>query len=277
MDSSEVLIILPAPYIAIKSNVVKKMMYKLLRKNILKYLNFYKIKYDILNFSTSKFFLYTKDSKKAMASLKYCFGIEKFFLAKRVKFKDFDDLINKSFELSFKKLKSSKESFCVRTKSYNKKIKSKDIEISLGEKILSKNNRLKVNLTNPKIKVSLFVYEDRFLIYFDEIVGPKGIPVGVQGISAFFGKDKKDSEVIVKSLLKNGVRVLLIKELNKVNLNDLKNYNLLDEFKILNLDEAKELYKNDRIKAFFTDTKSLKEKEEFDKLIKEKTFAPLLV
>ncbi len=266
-------IVVVAPEISLKSNKVQKRIHSILKKNIASYLEKENISLGVISFGSGRLFVETNKTKEAIVSLKNCFGIHLLIESQKEQTNSTEEIIEKGLEISSGKIK---ESFAVRCKSFNNKIKSKQIEIELGSKILENNKKTKVNLGAPKTQLNIIVFDKKSFFYFDSVLGAEGMPVGSQGNVALIGKNKNKLKQLAISLLKTGCRIKLIKSENKIVL-DLEKYNNSKELESISVEDAREMLANNRINGIFCDALNLEEKKEFDSLIGEKTFAPLIL
>jgi len=262
------LILTLSPEICLKSKQVRTFYEKFLKKNIIEYLKFDKIPYSQITILGARIYIFSEQTEKALKSLKNCFGIYKFTLAQENEISHFDELIDLGSEIGVEKLNGT---FAVRAKSFDKDIKSKKIEELLGERILKKNPKLKVDLSKPKTQLNCILIGKKAYFYFEEIFGAKGMPIGTQGVVALIGQDKFEIKKIAFGLLKNGCRVLTVDN----EINGLAKWNNCLELKDISLDEAKESHSQGRIKAFFCDAKNICEKEKIEEKIETKPFSPL--
>jgi len=262
------LIVTLSPEICLKSKQVRIFYEKFLKKNILEYLKFDGVLYSQIVVRGGRMYIFSEESEKALVSLKNCFGIYKFALAQENEISHFDDLVKIGSQTGAEKLKGT---FAVRAKSYDKDIKSKQIQELLGEKILQKSPALKVDLSNPKTQLNCILIGKKVYFYFEEMPGAKGMPIGTQGVVALLGKDKCELKKIAIGLLKTGCRVLTV----DCELKGVAKWNNCLEPKDISLDEAKDSYAQGRIKSFFCDAKNMYEKEKIEAKIETKPFSPL--
>jgi len=163
MFKSNCLIITLSPEICLKSTQVRIFYEKFLKKNIIEYLKFDGIKYSQIMVRGGRMYLFSEEAEKALSSLKNCFGIYKFTVAQESEIRHFDDLLKIGTEVGVEKLKGT---FAVRAKSYDKDIKSSQIQELLGEKILNKNPVLKVDLSSPKTQLNCILIGKKVYFYF---------------------------------------------------------------------------------------------------------------
>ena len=257
-----------APEICLKSSQVRIFYERILKKNIIEYLKFDGIDYSQIIVRSGRMYIFSNQADKVVDSLKNCFGIYKFALAEEREINSIEEIATLGAELAIDELDGT---FAVRAKSYDKDVRSKEIEQLTGSKILEKKPELKVNLSKPDTQLNCILIGKKAYFYFKEIPGPKGMPIGTQGVVALIGKDKNSLKRIALGLLKTGCRVCTV----DLELTGLARYNNCSEPKVISLDEAKESYSLGRIKAFFCDCENEYEKEKVEKLIQTKPFSPL--
>ena len=251
MFKTNCVLALLSPEISLKSNTVQKRFHAMLKDNIkfdikssgAKYLNIY--------YRTGRFFIDTTEPKKVIDALKNTFGLFQLIEVQKEKIILKEEILSKGLELCL----DFKGTFAIRCKSRGNDIKSLDMERELGAGVVEKKN-LKVNLTKPDNQLNVLIFADKTYFYFKGISGAKGMPVGVQGKVALFGENKD----LTFYLHKFGCRVINV-----------------DKTSSESIEKAKKLYKETKVKAFFCDAKSIKERKEFDKLAGVKVFAPLIV
>jgi adenylyl- and sulfurtransferase ThiI len=268
MLESNTVICLLSPEISLKSAKVKDRLECIAKENIIKYLKANKVKPTNIFMRSARIFIETNETKKVIKVLKNCFGIFALIEAQKTDSVELEELKKIAIEIGKDKIKGT---FAMRAKSHNKKFKSKELEIEIGGAIVEEFS-VKVNLSAPQTQLNILLFDKNAFYYFDSACGAKGMPVGAQGTVALIGKDKSTSEKIAKKLLKCGCRVKLIADFDL----DLKEFNSMEEIKKVSLEELEKLRKNDKIKAVFSDSTNLEEKEKIDDLLKEKTFAPLI-
>lgn len=81
---------------------------------------------------------------------------------------------------------------------------SRDIEIYFADKLLSSYTRLKVDLTNPQLKVSVEVRRSAAFVFFEEICGPGGLPRGTGGRMLALLSGGIDSPVAAYQAMRRG-------------------------------------------------------------------------
>lgn len=117
---------------------------------------------------------------------------------------NYEDVLKKSLEIMDK----NKKTFKVVTKRSDKdfEIKSMDYSRHLGGLIL-KNSSYKVDVHNPEVILNVEIRKEGTYIYTDEIKGPGGYPVGVQGKGLLMLSGGIDSPVAGYLAMKRGVNV----------------------------------------------------------------------
>jgi adenylyl- and sulfurtransferase ThiI len=219
----------------------------------------------------------SSEPEKVAAALKKCFGIHAISIAQRTEFTSVEALSEKGVEIS--KNIISKGTFAVRAKSHLKEISSKEIDCLMGEKILSANKKLKVNLSKPGKTVHCIVWGEEAFFYFESEAGAGGFPIGSQGSVALIlsGKQKKDL-ALGWLLMRSGCKVLPVteKKFSKV-FEKLREWNSLNNFKEVSQEEAKCRFEEGRILAFFTSEVAANRIEKINSAVGEKVFAPFIL
>lgn len=106
------------------------------------------------------------------------FGIRKIILAKKIKFKDLNDLKKKVKRLFAKRVKNKTFGVRVKRKGIHN-FNSLEAEREIGRELVEKRGR--VNLTSPDIWVKLEIENNDSFIIEREIEGSGGLPLGTQG------------------------------------------------------------------------------------------------
>jgi hypothetical protein len=278
MFSPNCVVLLPFSEIAIKGNVVRGFMEKKLKKNICSYLGHYNADYKEIISTAGRMIIHSKEPQKIVSSLEKCFGISAFFLAKETEYSSLEDLCIQVAELCKSKVESG--TFAVRGRSFAKAFGSKKLNEELGGALLDAYPQLKVKLVDPQHEVFCIAFEKKAYFYFEKIAGANGMPVGTQGRAGLLltkESEKKDLIKMGKNLLKTGCALALISDGEKdFDLSELMEYNSFKALKVHSIEEAKELYSLEDIRAFFSTAKTIKQAEVDSKLIGVKVFAPQL-
>ena len=268
MFKANTVICVLAPEISLKSAKVKERLEAIAKENIIKYLKANKIAFSNVFFRSARIFIETEETKKVIETLKNCFGVFALIEAQRNDSTELETVCETCVLLCKGIIK---DTFAVRCKIFNKGIKSRDVEMKAGSKILD-NFSVKVNLSAPKTQINALVFEKQAFYYFDSIPGAKGMPVGAQGTIVLIGKNKTNSEKLAKKLLRTGCRVKLIADFDL----PLEEFNAMEKIQKITLEEIAKLKRNDKINAIFSDSTMLGERSKIDDLVNEKTFAPLI-
>lgn len=135
--------------------------------------------------------------------LKKIFGIHGISIVYKVN-NNYEEVLKKSLEI----MNKDKKTFKVITKRSDKdfNIKSMDYSRHLGGLIL-KNSNYKVDVHNPEITLNIEIRKEGTYIYTDEIKGPGGYPVGVQGKGLLMLSGGIDSPVAGYLAMKRGVNL----------------------------------------------------------------------
>ena len=150
----------------------------------------------------SRMFIKCEDEIVAQ-KLKKIFGIHGISIVYKVN-NNYEEVLKKSLEIMDK----NKKTFKVITKRSDKDfdIKSMDYSRHLGGLIL-KNSNYKVDVHNPEITLNVEIRKEGTYIYTDEIKGPGGYPVGVQGKGLLMLSGGIDSPVAGYLAMKRGVNI----------------------------------------------------------------------
>ena len=167
-------------------------------KNILGNIN-YNMKSD-----RSRIYIESNDIDLVVEKLKNIFGIHSIVIAYKVD-NNSDTIINSVLELV---KNESFKTFKVDTKRADKRfmIHSMDFNKMVATKIL-KNMDVKVDVHNPELHIKIEIRVEGTFIYFNEIKGLGGYPVGIQGKSLLMLSGGIDSPVAGYLALKRGVDI----------------------------------------------------------------------
>ena len=167
-------------------------------KNILVSLN-YTMKSD-----RSRIYIESNDIDLVVEKLKNIFGIHSIVIAYKVD-NNSDTIINSVLELV---KNESFKTFKVDTKRADKRfmIHSMDFNKMVATKIL-KNMDVSVDVHNPELHIKIEIRVEGAFIYFNEIKGLGGYPVGIQGKSLLMLSGGIDSPVAGYLALKRGVDI----------------------------------------------------------------------
>ena len=268
MFKANTVICILAPEISLKSAKVRERLEAIAKENIIKYLKANQIVFSNVFLRSARIFIETEETTKVVKILANCFGVFALIQAQKDSVIELENICENCALLCKGIIK---DTFAVRCKSFNKRIKSRDVEMKAGSKILDAFTT-KVNLSAPKTQINALVFEKQVFYYFDSIPGARGMPVGAQGTIVLIGKDKTNSEKLAKKLLRTGCRVKLIADFDL----NLEEFNAMEKIQKITLEEIAKLKRNDKINAIFSDSTNLEERSKIDDLVNEKTFAPLL-
>ena len=150
----------------------------------------------------SRMFIKCEDELVAQ-KLKKIFGIHGISIVYKVN-NNYEEVLKKSLDI----MDNNKKTFKVITKRSDKDfyIKSMDYSRHLGGLIL-KNSNYKVDVHNPEITLNVEIRKEGTYIYTDEIKGPGGYPVGVQGKGLLMLSGGIDSPVAGYLAMKRGVNI----------------------------------------------------------------------
>ena len=122
--------------------------------------------------------------------------------------KDFDDILEKAPEYAAPYLEDAK-TFKVEAKRSDKRFpyKSPEISAQVGGKILSRFPRLKVDVHNPDVTVTVEVRDFGAYIRCAAIRGQGGMPVGTSGLATVLISGGIDSPVAAYMMAKRGLKL----------------------------------------------------------------------
>ena len=167
-------------------------------KNILGNIN-YSMKSD-----RSRIYIESSDIDTVVEKLKNIFGIHSIVIAYKVD-NNIDTIIDSVYDLV---KNESFNTFKVDTKRADKRfeIHSMDFNKMVATKIL-KNMNVSVDVHNPELYIKIEIRVEGTFIYFNEIKGLGGYPVGIQGKSLLMLSGGIDSPVAGYLALKRGVDI----------------------------------------------------------------------
>ncbi|MBO4493801.1 MAG: tRNA 4-thiouridine(8) synthase ThiI [Ruminococcus sp.] len=125
--------------------------------------------------------------------------------------KDFEDICNKSYEYLDEVL-SCARTFKVNAKRSDKAfpMKSPEICMELGGKLLEKFPNLTVDVKNPEVTVTVEIRDENAFVHAENIKGAGGLPVGSSGKALLLLSGGIDSPVAGYMMAKRGVHIAAI-------------------------------------------------------------------
>ncbi len=125
--------------------------------------------------------------------------------------KDFDDICNKSYEYLDEVL-SCARTFKVNAKRSDKAfpMKSPEICMELGGKLLERFPHLTVDVRNPEVTVTVEIRDENAFVHAENIKGAGGLPVGSSGKAMLLLSGGIDSPVAGYMMAKRGVHIAAI-------------------------------------------------------------------
>ncbi|MDE6476797.1 MAG: tRNA 4-thiouridine(8) synthase ThiI, partial [Mycoplasmoidaceae bacterium] len=120
--------------------------------------------------------------------------------------KNFDKLVD---EITNKISLKETTTFKIETKRHDKSYELNSMEFSrkLGHYLLINNKNLKVDVKQPKIKITVEIHKENFIYYFERIKGLGGFPIGCGGKVLMLISGGIDSPVAAHLLMKKGYKV----------------------------------------------------------------------
>ena len=125
--------------------------------------------------------------------------------------KDFEDICNKSYEYLDEVL-SSARTFKVNAKRSDKAfpMKSPEICMELGGKLLERFPNLTVDVKDPEVTVTVEIRDENAFVHAENIKGAGGLPVGSSGKALLLLSGGIDSPVAGYMMAKRGVHIAAI-------------------------------------------------------------------
>ncbi len=176
---------------------------KTLKNNIIQRLRDFNV--EIISDKARMFIIPNKDNYDEIVGIvKNIFGIQKIVIGYELEDNELDSIkdnvLNLIKDIEFK-------TFKVETQRSNKDYPMTSMEISktLGAHILKNIKDIKVDVHNPKLLINIEIRHHHAYIYFEEMMGIKGLPVGVSGKGLLMLSGGIDSPVAGYLALKRGV------------------------------------------------------------------------
>ncbi len=140
------------------------------------------------------------------------FGIHSFAKAESVHGTNTKKILEKGIE-ACKGFLEEGDSFAVRPRVVdNKELTNQELAEKLGSEIMKEFPGLKVNLTKPDKEVNVEIRGRDVFIYLEEIEGPKGLPLGVEGNVAMLFTGKKDDLIAAFLMMRRGCNIFPVVE-----------------------------------------------------------------
>ncbi len=131
---------------------------------------------------------------------------------------------------------------------------SKDTENLVGKQVLNSIPGLKVNLSKPVKTIFIEIHPKEFFIFFEEVSGLKGLPLGVEGNCFIFSEARKEDLIAAWLLMKRGCNIFPISseenhEAVEKLFQKLVSWNSFRDFKVHSLNEVPALMEKYSINA----------------------------
>lgn len=99
--------------------------------------------------------------------------------------------------------------YCMRARRSDKSfpLSSHDLEVAFAEKFLTQYPRLRVDLTQPQLRIDVEIRAERAFISYESIPGPGGLPVGSAGRVLALLSGGIDSPVACYQMMKRGCKL----------------------------------------------------------------------
>ena len=257
-----------APEATLKSPPVRKFIEKKLKDNIKLLMKNNSITVETIDNIGARYAIETSNNEKAFELLKKCFGIDSLSFTHKISYKTLEDITAKAPKyFSFEE-----GSFAVKGKSYSKDFSSKKLEEECGGTIIAARPKITVNLSKPENTLHCIATKKYAYFFSEKIPGAKGMPVGTQGAVALICSGKKD-EKLAWLLMQNGCSV---KPING-KLKSLTEWNSSISIKQITIEEAKSMFLERWIGAFFTSLTDPLEIAKISQKIGTKAFSPLII
>lgn len=152
-----------------------------------------------------RMYISTNDHEEVAEKLKKIFGIHGIVVCTKIKSEE-EEIISTLKKLVSELDLSNYKTFKIITKRANKNFPISSMEFSniLGGIVLE-NTELSVDVHNPELKMNVEIRDEGTFIYFNEIRGIGGYPVGVQGKGILMLSGGIDSPVAGYMALKRGI------------------------------------------------------------------------
>lgn len=145
-------------------------------------------------------------SQSALEVLPRVFGIQSLSTVECRLGENLNEIVRAGEELFREQVKGKRFAVRARVASQNKKTRgwgSRDLERQLGAALLP--HALKVDLSHPEATVHVEVREGQAYFFTDQVAGPGGLPLGVEGRAVALISGGFDSAVAAWLMLKRGV------------------------------------------------------------------------
>jgi len=263
-------IVLLSPEIALKSPPVRSFLQSKLKNSIKIYLEKEGVLFSSFSFSAGRFFIQSDEPQKIISALKYCFGINSFALAEKRSISSLEEISLACEDVAEGNINGT---FAIRGKSHSKLFSSKELEISLGAKILSCFPQLKVKLKGPDSELFCLAFEKSTFFYFNLIPAQGGMPVGAQGRVGLVGDSNKVLSLGFL-LMRVGCSVLYS---GNADISTLEKYNAFYKFRSVSKEFLEKNVLEGNLFGVFSDALTLSDAEKVSSEFGFKVFAPLLI
>lgn len=158
-----------------------------------------------VTFDIGRMFVETSNFDECIKRLQNVFGIHEMTIAYKIG-NDIDDIKKNVLELVKNK---EFKTFKINTKRSNKNypIKSMEMNDILGGLILKNIDKVTVDVHNPELEITVEIRSNYTYIYFENIKGIGGYPVGAQGKGMLMLSGGIDSPVAGYLGIKRGIKI----------------------------------------------------------------------
>ena len=286
MPENKCLLVKTASEIALKSDYVRSFFTKKLISAIKLALKRNEIQFESVMKGGGRLFILCSDPQKAQKVLSRISGIHATAISQRFKFSNYAE-IEKEVLFFAKRFLKKGDLFALDVRaSVTKEFSGKDLENRLGAKVMKEIPGLKVKLKDPEKTIFIEVRKNDFFIYSEQVLGLRGLPLGVEGNVAMLFSGKKEELLSAFLLMHRGCNIFpLVKKPSKEvekQLQLLVPFNNYREFVITLEKDQKQLVEERNIQAIATpdsktDSSTFALYEKFDEKQSLVVLRPLLL
>ncbi len=179
-------------------NTRKRFQARLVR-NLKDALDTHNVSYQ-LDAGWSRFFI-ESDDPRVPQLLEHVFGIHSYSLVNARPLTTFDDIVAQGKEIFEEKVRG--KTYAVRARKVKgSEFSAMEIQQHLGHAL---NDNATVNLSNPEVEVNVEIREGQVYFFSEKHLGPKGLPLNMEGRALCLMSGGFDSAVAAWMLLKRGL------------------------------------------------------------------------
>jgi thiamine biosynthesis protein ThiI len=200
ISGEKCLLVKTSSEIALKSSRVRRYFNKKLLANIRLALKRNSVPCARILRGGGRLYLFSSQPKKAAAVLQRVVGVHAVAFAVRHSYACYDGVEGAVLKEALSILKKG-DSFALRVRrAVESGISSKEYENRLGRAVMEAIPGLRVNLSKPKVEIFVEVRKRDLFVYSREVPCLRGLPLGVEGNTAFLF-DGKRAELLAAFLL----------------------------------------------------------------------------